>query len=247
MTELKIKILDIVSKENIKMIPRWKFVLYSVLTVVGLFFIFFLAVFTGSLVLFVLSKYGFLDIPFFDFLKTLHALSAIPLLLLFTTVFLLVVIEIISRSYTFTFRKPLGITLLVITSCTVIVSYAVSQTPIHEILRNYARDHNIDMMKRAYDRPRPFARGGDMAVLRGVVTEISTSTILIRTFDGAIRTVYGSTTNPMFNKFEIGADVVAFGRMHEDDFQIDRIKVLQKGLQRNNNGKTTDNEMRLFR
>ncbi len=244
MTELRSKILDIVSKENIKMIPRWKFVLYSVLTVVGLFFIFFLAVFTGSLVLFVLSKYGFLDIPFFDFLKTLHALSAIPLLLLFTTLLLLVVIEIISRSYTFTFRRPLGITLLAITSCTVIASYAVSQTPIHEVIRNYARDHNIDMMKRAYDRPRPFARGADMAVLRGVVTEIGTSTISIRTFDGVIRTVYSSTTNPMFKKFELGADVVAFGKMLEDDFEIDRIKVLQKGPQRSNEGKIRGNEMR---
>lgn len=241
MTKLKTKILDIVSKENITMIPRWKFVLYSALTIMGLFFAFFLAVFAGSLILFVLSKYGFLDLPFFDFLKTIHALNAIPLLLLFTTIFLLVVIEMISRSYTFSFRRPLGITLLVITSCTVIASYAVSRTPIHELIRNYAHDHNIDMMKRAYDRPRPIMRGDNMVVLRGIVSEIGTSTISITTFDGMLRTVAYSISNPKFAPFEVGAEVVVMGRMIDEVFEINRVKILENGAPMEPNGKRMEN------
>ncbi len=247
MTKLKTKILDIVSKENITMIPRWKFVLYSALTIMGLFFAFFLAVFAGSLILFVLSKYGFLDLPFFDFLKTIHALNAIPLLLLFTTIFLLVVIEMISRSYSFSFRRPLGITLLVITSCTVIASYAVSRTPVHELIRNYAHDHNIDMMKRAYDRPRPIARGEDMAVLRGVVMNVGSSTVVIRTFDGVNRTIFSTATNPTFKKIEVGADVVVIGKMTDEEFVVTRVKILQKGSPVDEQGRAVDKGGRLFR
>ena len=58
MTNLKTKILDTVEKNNIRMIPKWKFVLFSVLGVIGIVFVFLLAVFSFSLVLFVLSKYG---------------------------------------------------------------------------------------------------------------------------------------------------------------------------------------------
>jgi hypothetical protein len=225
MTELKTKILHIVSKENIKMIPRWKFVLYSTLGIIGIIFAFLLALFTGSLVLFVLSKYGFLDMSFFDFIGTLHALNAIPALLLVATVLLLILIEVISRNYTFSFRRPLGITLLAITSVTVVISFAISKTGVHEIIRDYARSHHLDIMSRAYDRPRDFRREDGMTVVRGLVIETSTTTATVRIFNGDMLVVEGTTTGEGFSKPEVGSDVVVFGKFNGKIFEVTSIRV----------------------
>lgn len=86
MNNLKTKILETVQKNNIKMIPKWKFVLYSALGVAGVWFTFLVLVFVVSLIFFVLSRYGFLDMPFFGFMQTVHALGAIPFALFCTVV-----------------------------------------------------------------------------------------------------------------------------------------------------------------
>ena len=136
MTNLKTKILDTVEKNNIRMIPKWKFVLFSVLGVIGIVFVFLLAVFSFSLVLFVLSKYGVMHMPFYGLMTALYALNAIPVLLLLVTIVLLIIIELISQQYSFSFRRPLMVTLLVVTSLAVLVSFAVSQTSMHEYVRD---------------------------------------------------------------------------------------------------------------
>jgi hypothetical protein len=242
MTELKTKILHIVSKENIKMIPRWKFALYSGLGVVGIIFAFLVAVFAGSLVLFVLSKYGFLDMSFFDFVGTLHALNAIPILLLVTTVLLLILIEIISRSYTLSFRRPLGVTLLLITSVTVVISFYISKTGVHETVRDYARSHHFDMMSKAYDRPRDFRREDGVTVVRGLVVKTSTTTATVRLFNGDMLVVEGSTTGEGFVKPEVGSDVVVFGRWKGESFEVTTIKVREEGFFNERRGYTPFHE-----
>jgi hypothetical protein len=229
MTELKTKILHTLSKENIKMIPRWKFMLYSSLGIIGIIFAFLLAVFAGSLFLFVLSKYGFMYMSFFDLIATARALNLIPILLLVMTVFLLVVIEMISRNYTFSFRKPLAVTLLVLTSLTVVISFVLSQTGMHQYIRDYARSHHMDMMSRAYDRPRPFKGENGMTVIRGEVVKTSTTTATVKLFDGSILTVYASTTANGFSKPEVGSDIVIFGRFLGERFQIMSIQLIEPG------------------
>jgi hypothetical protein len=225
MTELKTKILHIVSKENIKMIPKWKFVLYSGLGILGIIFAFLLAVFTGSLILFVLSKYGFLDMSFFEFIGTLHALKAIPTLLLIFTVLLLILIEVISRSYTLSFRRPLGITLLAITSVTVVISFLISKTDMHETIRDYAKSHRFDMMSKAYDRPRDFRREDGVTVVRGLVIQTSTTSATVKLFNGDVFLVEGTTTGKGFNKPEVGSDVIVFGTFNGEKFEVKNMRV----------------------
>ncbi len=229
MTELKTKILHTLSKENIKMIPRWKFVLYSSLGIIGIIFAFLLAVFAGSLFLFVLSKYGFMYMSFFDLITTVRALNLIPILLLVMTVFLLIVIETISRNYTFSFRKPLALTLLLFTSLTVVISFVLSQTGMHQYIRDYAKSHHMDMVSRAYNRPRPWKGENGVTVIRGEVIKTSTTTATVRLFDGSTLTVYASTTANGFSKPEVGSDIVIFGKFFGDRFQIMSIELIQPG------------------
>jgi hypothetical protein len=184
-------------------------------------FIFLAAVFVFSLMLFVLSRYGFMYMPFFGFMATVKALSAIPLLLLFATIVLLVLIEIISRQYTIAFKRPLVVTLLSITSFAAVVSYIISQTGIHEYIHSYAKLHRLDMMSRAYDRPIPFKPRGDMTVIRGEVVATTSTSTSVRLFDGVVLIAYASTSfNNTFVQPEVGRDIVLFGTFLGDRFEI---------------------------
>ena len=223
MTNLKTKILDTVEKNNIRMIPKWKFVLYSVLGMIGIVFVFLLAVFSFSLVLFVVSKSGVMHMPLYGLMTALYALNAIPLLLLLVTIVLLIIIELISQQYSFSFRRPLMVTLLVVTSLAVLVSFAVSQTSMHEYVRDYAKSHRMSMMSRAYERPLPFKNIDGMTVVRGVVEEVSASTTVLRLFDGTLLKTFASTTGTGMMP-EVGEDVVMLGSFSGDRFEVQAIR-----------------------
>ncbi len=232
MNNLKTKILETVQKNNIKMIPKWKFVLYSSLTVVGAFFMFLVLIFVVSLIFFVLSRYGFMDMPFFGFMQTLHALGAIPFALFFCTIVLLVLIEIIARMYTFTFRRPLAVTLLGITFLVTVSSYIVSQTSVHEYVRDYIKSHHLDVLSRAYDRPTPPARINGMDVIRGEVILTSATSATLVLFNGEKIIAYattsnGTTTIPRAPK--VGDDVVMLGTFIDNRFEVVRIRPAHRG------------------
>ena len=229
MTNLKHKILETVKKNNITMIPKWKFILYSSIGIAGIIFAFLVAVFTLSLILFVLSRYGLMYMSFFGFMTTLHTLGIIPPLLILFTVVLLVLIEVLARYYSFSFRRPLAVTLLFLTSVATIVSYIISESPIHEYVRGYAKDHHFDMMAKAYDRPLPFKPRADMNnpmdVIRGEVMATSATSTTLKLFDGAIVIAYASTTSgKMLMVPVVHDDIVIFGSFIGDRFVISRMR-----------------------
>jgi hypothetical protein len=232
MNNLKSKILETVQKNNIKMIPKWKFVLYSALGIAGVWFTFLVLVFVVSLILFVLSRYGFMDMPFFGFMQTLHALGAIPFALFLAAIILLIVMEIISRMYTFTFRKPLSVTLLGITLVVAFSSYIVSQTPVHEYVRDYMKSHHLDMLSRAYDRPSPPYKVQGMDVLRGEVVFTTATSATVVLFNGERIIAYATTSNgttTMPRAPRIGEDIVILGTFLNDKFEIIRIRPAHRG------------------
>ncbi len=224
MTDLKDKIIQTLSSGEVKMIPKWRLALYSFAAILGVLFLFLLVIFSFSFIFFVLSRYGFMYLPMFGFMTTIHMLNAIPILLLLCTVALLFVIELISRKYAFSFRKPLIITLLSITSLAVILSFLISITPMHEYMRDYAKEHNIPIVSKAYRRPIPLDGGRDMTVLRGTVVTASSSFITVRLFDGVEVTARASTTLGALTLPVENSDVLLFGIFVNGDFEIVEIK-----------------------
>jgi hypothetical protein len=221
MTNLKTKILESVKKNNVTMVPRWRFMLYSSLGVFGIAFTSLVAVFLLSFILFLLSRYGFMYLPFFGFMATVHALQAIPLALLICTIALLVLIEVMSRYYSFSFRKPLVVTLLTLTSGVALVSFVISETSVHESIRQYAEDHHMDKVSRMYDRPLPFKKDGMKDILRGEVIALGSTSTTLRLFNGVTVEAYASTTlGTVMYTPKIGDDVVVFGSIVGGSFEM---------------------------
>jgi hypothetical protein len=231
MTNIKKTILDIVTENRITMIPRWKFVTYSLLGIVGFVFTFLLTVFVISLVLFVLSRYGFLYMPLFGMMATLHTLSAVPLLLCVCAIGLICVMEIISRQYPFSFKRPIIVTLLSVTVCTMIAGFMVSRLGVHDAMRAYAQGHHIAMMERMYERPRPFRKKDGLDVIRGEVREITDQAFVLKGFDGKIVTATIASSS-RFIPVLIGDDVVIAGKFVDELFEIVMMKKLSSGNKR---------------
>jgi hypothetical protein len=211
MTNLKTKVLEIVKNKDIRMIPKWKFILYSSFLFLSIVLLFLLASFVLSLIFFVLSRYGFMHMPFFGFGAMMGAFSAIPLMLFIVVVILLAIIEVLSRHYSFTFRKPVAVTLLAITFCVAVISFMVSETTFHESIYHFSRNHHIDMMTHAYDRPRSLEDGGNITVLRGDVIATTTMSVTVQAFDGSTTTFVRSSSTERFIIPDLDEDVVGIG------------------------------------
>jgi hypothetical protein len=222
MTSLKNTILESVKKNEIGMIPKWKIILYSSLGIVSVVFVFLLSVFLGSLFLFILSRHGFMDLPFFVFLSTVHTLSVLPiLLLLLLTLLLIILIELIAKRYEFARKRPLVISLMVIASLSLLVSYAVMATPLHERIREHLHKSGNKKLMHMYDRPAPFKKMKDgRDALRGKVVAVSSTSTTLKTFDGSIITAYFANGVGTSSLLVIDNDVVIFGNRNEEGFMM---------------------------
>jgi hypothetical protein len=238
MTSIKNKILTTVENNNIKMIPKWKFVLYSALGIFGLLFSFLTLVFFASLVVFLLSTSGFIYLPLFGLSATMHFLVSLPILFGIVAIILLFLTEALARKHEFAFKKPIAITLLSITTLSVFVGFFLSQTPLHFTLRDYMRKSHFGMMRSVYDKPLPFAQMEGMTVLKGIVISTSTNSIEVKLFDDTIVTVRATGTIPLPDFLEIGKGVALFGHSIENGiFEIVQLRPLGQGKGRGGEGK----------
>lgn len=222
MKNIKTTILETLQKDTLHMIPKWKFVLYSSLGVVGLLFIFLLIVFIVSLIIFVLSRYGLLHMPFFEFMGALLALSIVPIVLLIVAVVLLILLEVLSRYYSFSFTLPLSVTLLILMGVVSGSSYLVSQTQVHDYARDYADRNHLKMIVQAYDRPVPFKKINGLDVLRGEVVATSTDSVTIEMLNGTVIVAYATSSDTVPNLVPplLDTDIVILGNFIQGRFVI---------------------------
>lgn len=225
MNQIKQNILHIVEKNNIRMIPKWKFLMYSMFGMIFAVFCFFSLVFIISLFAFLLSRYGFIYMPYFGFQEMLQTLSALPFLLVAIAIILLFITETLARHYTFAFKKPLFITLLTITGTAAVTGLLISVTPIHRGIRNFAREHNMGGVIHMYDRPVPF-NGEEKTVLRGLVVSTSSQRLVIRLYDDTQMEVIGTTTNENSQRPAFNDEVVLLGSMHDGVFVVEQLRIL---------------------
>lgn len=223
MTTIKNNILQFVEKNKINMIPRWRFVLYSLLWAVLLIFFWALLVFIGSMVVFTLTVHGLLYLPLFGMGEVIHSIRSIPTILVLLMIILVLVIELISRQYAFTFRRPMLITLCMVTLSSIVLSFVLPLTPVHLQLNEFSRKHNLAFV--GYGRPEPIS-DKETTILRGIVMATSTYTVTLRLFDESIHLVHATSTSVWYMP-EIGDDVVVFGRFTDFGFEAIEMRSLK--------------------
>lgn len=124
--EIREDVLTAIKSGKAKMQPKWRFALRTCLTVTALLIIFFILIYIGSFIIFVLHESGVWFVPVFGFHGWYDLFNAIPwLLICFSAIFILFLALLVHR-YPFSYTRPfiyslLGILFLVAAGCVLIV------------------------------------------------------------------------------------------------------------------------------
>lgn len=188
--QLNKDIISQIKEKKVGMKPHWFFVLKTILGAAGAFLVSLCLIFLTSFIFFGLRKSGVLFAPEFGARGFFLFIMSLPwVLILISTVFL-AVLQILIKKYSFIYRKPVvyslaGLVVATILICLVIPSFALHNS----IFKSYRPDERegelptVGRFYRNFGVPRP------PEILRGVVVDFSTGTLVVVSEDGVTSSV----------------------------------------------------------
>jgi hypothetical protein len=133
---IKDNVLKGVESGNIRMKPRWHFVLRTALIASGTLLILFTALYISSFIFFNLRQTGILFIPYFGFKGLPIILKSMPWILVCLSIVFMMLLGILAEHYAFVYDKPLIYSILAIITLVVVGGIALGMTSLH----NWHRD-----------------------------------------------------------------------------------------------------------
>ena len=198
---------------QVHMRPRWHFLLISALSITGAFIVLLTLLYVTSLGFFFLRDSGAWYAPSFGARGWFGLLHSLPwILILFVAIFILI-LELLVRRYTFVYKKPLVISIVVILALVFLGGLAIAQTPLHRTLMLSARRGDLPPVLNAmYGHPLRTPPPGDM--YNGKIVGLLKSGFVIVDEGGAGTTtviVTPDTRLPYGEDFTLGERVVVVG------------------------------------
>ena len=133
MNNVKDTVLNKIKEGEVAMRPRWHFVFKGGLALVGIGVLALWLIYLVSFIMFALATSGVIMIPAFGFQGLVGFLLALPWLLILVAAVFIVLLEILVNKYSFGYRKPLLYTLFGVVGFTVVGTFLVSQTGLHDV------------------------------------------------------------------------------------------------------------------
>ncbi|MBU3925378.1 hypothetical protein KJ854_05620 [Patescibacteria group bacterium] len=135
---IKESILSVIKSGQVKMRPRWHFVLKTALAAFGVIILVLTVLYLASFIIFVLRQTGVLFVPAFGLQGWFAFFTNLPIFLIGLLIVFIIVLELLVRHYAFAYRRPLlysavGIFILVFAGVMVI-----ENTSFHGGMSKYA-------------------------------------------------------------------------------------------------------------
>lgn len=195
---------------QIKMKPKFYFVLKTILLFGLLFIVSGLILFLISLVYFYLKSSGVGYAFNFGFKGMGIYLKLLPWVLIFVSLLLIIILEILAKHFAFVWRKPIFYSLLFIIFISIFGGYLFSKTDMHYSLFMRSYKNKLPIITPIYNEfgPREFKN-----IHRGIVEEISENSFKIKNFRGNILEIIIDEKTDILNKEQIkeGDSVVIIG------------------------------------
>ncbi|MBT9130662.1 MAG: hypothetical protein DDT40_00586 [candidate division WS2 bacterium] len=142
---IKDKILEAIKNKQVKIKPRWHFMVKSLLVATALIFAFMTLIFFISFVVFYLRLSGAWFLPVFGFRGWRILLTSLPWLVIGFSILLLVIVEALAKNYAPVYRKPILLSVAAIMVIALVSSFALYATPMHQRLFIYSRDQQFPL------------------------------------------------------------------------------------------------------
>lgn len=132
---------DIIEKlKNLKMRPKWHFIIKSALIIALFVLIFLLILFITTLLLFYLRRFGIFFGPYL-------------LILFFLAILFVIIAEMLVNHYALAYRKPVIYSLIIIVFFVMALGFLLDLARFHERIER----RNLPMIRRIYKMPSPRA------------------------------------------------------------------------------------------
>jgi len=213
--KLSEKLIDQVNSGQVKMKPKTYFVLKTSLFFLITFFIFLSILFFLSFIIFSLRTSGVSLLPGLGFRGIGVFLISLPWILILTAVVLILVLELFVKKFSFSYRRPILYSVLVIVVFVVLGGFAIANTQMHSGLFLKAQQEKLPIAGGFY---RGFSDKEHSQVHKGTVSEIIDDGFSLKTFDGEVLTIIinSKTKLPLNGILNINDQVLILGKRLED-------------------------------
>ena len=221
---IKDQILEKIKHGNVKMRPRWKFILQAVLLAVGIVLVLLVLLYFFSFTIFTLRETGAWFVPFLGPQWLPIVFRSLPWIIILLSAFFVVVLEILFRHYSFAYRKPFIYSLILIL---VIMTIGGSLfAPFHRGILKSARMGGFPAVEPFYRRFGPH-RMDEAGVYKGeFLAPVPPNGFIIEDVFGGTSTVIINprTAFPSGSDFEQEESVLIYGRRMDNIIRADRVE-----------------------
>jgi len=132
------KVLNKIKKGQVKMWPKFYFILKALVFILGIVFILFLALFLISFIVFNLRASGVLFLPRFGLLGFRSFFMFFPWLLVIFSILFIIALIFLAKRYRFVYKKPLLYSIIAIVVIVLVGSFIFLRAPFHNRLSERA-------------------------------------------------------------------------------------------------------------
>ncbi len=213
--ELRDKVLGAIKSGQVKMRPKWHYVLKTALAITGGVLLSLALLYMVSFIFFALRANGVWFMPLFGLSGMRTFVMSLPWLLIGASLLFIIILEILVKRYAFAYRKPLLYSVLGILALAIIGGFALARAPFHRSLLRRAQEDRPPLTGPFY---REFGMHRFHDIHPGAITLIIDDGFILHTPQGETFTVrlVPETRLPFGFNFAEGDEVVVFGEREDD-------------------------------
>jgi hypothetical protein len=220
---IKDSVLHIIKQGEVKMRPKWHFILNGILLGVGTALVVFTLLYLASFILFILRQNGIWFLPSFGFRGLGLLFFSLPWILILTAVIFIFILELLVRQYSFAYRRPLFYSALGVILLVVIGGFVIAQTDLHPGFYRTAREGHLPFAGKFY---RDFGMGSPDNVCPCQVKEITENGFKATDpHDQEVTVVITPETKfPLGTNFAAGDEVLVIGDRKDEVIMAEGIR-----------------------
>lgn len=217
------KILEQIKQGEVKMRSKIYFVLKTLLVVLGIFVFALFALYLISFIVFALRASGAWYLSGFGFSGIKASIVLIPWILILVAIVLIVILEILVKRFSFTYRQPILYSVLGIIIFVFLGSFVIGKTGFHPNLFQKAREGRLPVAEKFY---RGYGMEKFHNVHKGVVSELTDNGFIIKTYnDEVLVVIITDKTRFLFkDDIKIGDMVLILGERDNDIITADGVR-----------------------
>lgn len=219
MNTIKEKLIEKIQAGEVSMVPKWQFVLQTVLFAVGTVIVAVVAIYLLSFVLFALHRTGILFAPLYGWHGFMLFIVSSPWFLISLVGVFLVVLYLLVTHFSFSYKRPLVYSMVGTALLVVMTASLIHQTTMHERLEQFVDHHNVPGLAPMYRGIGEETRPDGM--ITGVILAISDESITLQTKRGEeiFILLTSKTKLPRRGTLEVGQEVFVFGNKNDDEIE----------------------------